>query len=253
MRQLCLITGGSQGLGAALTQAYCQAHPNTQSHWEVFSLSRNPTPASESVTGVKHMACDLSSPAAACAQLAPYFKTWSTESWDAIHLIHNAARVGEIGPLGSQAQSTPEDWQQTLDLNFGAVVHLNGLFLKYFQQHPAQKLIAHISSGAAHKAYAGWSLYCATKAAMERFALCIAEEQRGQAHPICSVIINPGVMDTGMQKHIRAASPEGFPQWERFIQLKADGALPQATAVAERCFAYLQSQPQSGDTFKIIF
>lgn len=250
MRQLCLITGGSQGLGAALAEAYAK------NHWEVFAISRTPASASSSVAErnkIKHIACDLSMPETAFVQLAPYFKAWSAEPWDSIHLIHSAARVGEIGPLGSQPQSTPADWQQTLDLNLGAVVHLNGLFLKHFQQHSAKKLITHVSSGAAHKAYAGWSLYCATKAAMERFALCLAEEQTEQTHPIGSVIVNPGVMDTKMQSHIRAAAPEGFPQHERFIQLKTNDQLPSPAAVAHQCFHYLQGKPKSGETFKVIF
>jgi benzil reductase ((S)-benzoin forming) len=255
---LCLITGGSQGLGAALAENY-RAHG-----WTVFSLARTAPPPEESpseasvepmppIQPVQHIACDLSNPAAFRATLSPYFEAWSSQPWQKIHLIHNAARVGAIGPLGSNAESTPEDWQQTLDLNLGAVVHLSGMFIKAFQHHAAQKWIAHVSSGAAHKAYAGWSLYCATKAAMERFALCLAEEQTHEEHPIGSVIINPGVMDTGMQSHIRAASPKGFPQRERFIQLKANDALPQPEAVAHQCFRYLQGSPHSGETFKVIF
>ena len=243
MGQLCLITGGSQGLGAALAKNY------RDKGWHVFSLARTAAPEAES----EHIPCNLSRQARIHTELAPFFEGWSGEPWQNIHLIHNAARVGAIGPLGSNAESTPEDWQQTLDLNFGAVVQLNGLFRQYFQEHPAKKIVAHISSGAAHKAYAGWSLYCATKAAMERFALCLAEEQTHEKRPIWTVIINPGVMDTGMQAHIRAASPDGFPQRERFIQLKAHNALPQPEAVAAQCFAYLNAAPRSGETFKVTF
>lgn len=245
MRQLCLITGGSHGLGAALAKNY------HDKGWSVFSISR--TAAADTNASVQHIPCDLSSLETSRAELDAFFKTWAADTWQSIHLIHNAARVGAIGPLGSNPQSIPEDWQQTLALNLGAVVQLNGMFIQHFQNHPAQKLLAHVSSGAAHKAYAGWSLYCATKAAMERFALCITAEQTDQKHPICSVIINPGVMDTDMQSHIRAASPEGFPQHDRFVQLKANNALPQPEAVAAQCFSYLQDNPRSGDTFTVRF
>lgn len=239
---LCIMTGASKGLGKALSARY-QAQG-----WQVYNLSR-----SDARDGSVHIACDFADVEATQKVLPECFQRLAAQSWTHIHLIHNAARVGAIGPLASQAESTPADWQKTLNVNFGAVVQVTGHFLAAFQAHSAQKLMACVSSGAAHKSYAGWSLYCATKAAMERFCLCVAEEQKHQNQPVASVIINPGVMDTEMQAHIRQADPALFPNLERFLTLKAEAALPSPENVAAKCFTYLQGEPVSGETFKVIF
>ncbi len=240
--KLCIITGASKGLGRSLSQRY------QHEGWQVYNLSR-----SEAGDASVHVPCDFSDLRATEAILSACFEKLAAASWTQIHLIHNAAQVGAIGPLGSVSESTPQDWQQTLDINFGAVVQVTGLFLRFFQGQPAQKLMVSVSSGAAHKAYAGWSLYCATKAAVERFTLCVAEEQRTQEHPVDAVIINPGVMDTEMQAHIRQADPEHFPQWERFIRLKEAQALPSPDNVSAKCIVYLLGDPVSGETFQVTF
>lgn len=242
MTKLCIITGASKGLGASLSQRY-----QTEG-WQVYNLSRSEAP-DHSV----HVSCDFTDLEATETTLVDCFTALAAEPWTQIHLIHNAAQVGAIGPLASGPESTPQAWQQTLNINFGAVVQVTGLFLRFFQEHKAQKLMASVSSGAAHKAYAGWSLYCATKAAMERFTLCVAEEQRSQEQPVHAVIINPGVMDTDMQAHIRQADPAHFPQWERFVRLKEERALPSADNVSAKCIVYLLGNPVSGETFQVIF
>lgn len=102
--------------------------------------------------------------------------------------------------------------------------------------HAAAVKIVHISSGAAHKAYAGWSIYGASKAALDHHARNIAAE--GQA-TVQAVSIAPGVIDTAMQAEIR--ENVDFPIRERFLALKNDGALQTAAATAAAMLRYCQS------------
>jgi NAD(P)-dependent dehydrogenase (short-subunit alcohol dehydrogenase family) len=98
--------------------------------------------------------------------------------------------------------------------------------------------IAHISSGAARSAYPGWSVYGATKAALDQHARATALDAIAGLR-ICSIA--PGVIDTGMQAQVRAASLADFPQRERFDALKRDGALATPEAAAGALVAHLLS------------
>ncbi len=250
--KLCILTGGSKGLGLALNHLYLD------NDWQVKSLSRTVpdqdtapvqnTPRSD--IAETHVPCDFSQPAQAHSQIDKLFQALSQKNWQEVHLIHNAARVGAIGPLSATSDSTFTDWQATLHVNAGSVFLTTGLFLQYFQEHAALKKMTVVSSGAAQKDYAGWSLYCATKAAVERFAGCVVEEQKVFEHPVLTSIINPGVMDTDMQAHIRQADGDYFPQLERFLTLKAEDQLPSPEQVAQQCFDFLTSFHEAGARFK---
>jgi NAD(P)-dependent dehydrogenase (short-subunit alcohol dehydrogenase family) len=98
--------------------------------------------------------------------------------------------------------------------------------------------IVHISSGAARNAYPGWSIYCATKAALDHHARAVALDGN-RALRICSVA--PGVVDTDMQAEIRGVDLERFPMRERFDALKRDGQLATPEASARKVVDYLLS------------
>lgn len=233
--KLAIILGGSKGLGSALCQTY------SSKNWEVVEFSRS-APHGFSI------ACDLGQAQTAQEIFQSQVLSLSPKTWDEIHLIHNAARLGDIGPLN---EGNPTDWSQSIALNFESLVWSLGLFSQGFQTHPARKVCAAISSGAAQKNYQGWALYCSTKAALERFVYCMAEEQKQQSHPIESVVIDPGVMDTQMQAQIRGAAPEKFPYLERFLQLKADDALPSPNTIADRIFQTLNAPLEQGGFYPV--
>ena len=85
----------------------------------------------------------------------------------------------------------------------------------FIQTYPTEKkLILNISSGAANKAIASWSTYCATKSALDSLTAVINEEKH-QNLKILS--ISPGVVDTNMQEEIRNANPKNFPLHQNFV------------------------------------
>ncbi|MGE8488716.1 MAG: SDR family NAD(P)-dependent oxidoreductase, partial [Paraburkholderia nemoris] len=89
-----------------------------------------------------------------------------------------------------------------------------------------------ISSGAARNAYPGWSIYCATKAALDHHARAVALDAN-RALRICSLA--PGVIDTNMQAEIRGSGEEQFPMREKFEDLKRNGQL----STPEQCATQL--------------
>ena len=140
-------------------------------------------------------------------------------------LVNNAGLLQPIGPL--EAQPPDATWQ-AVAVNVGAALTLSAAFIQATDA-ARERRILQISSGAGRKAYAGWSVYCATKAALDHHARCIALDGTPRLR-ICSLA--PGVIDTDMQAEIRESTDDLFPDRERFVTMKREGTLRSAAHVA---------------------
>jgi NAD(P)-dependent dehydrogenase (short-subunit alcohol dehydrogenase family) len=102
----------------------------------------------------------------------------------------------------------------------------------------ADRRILQISSGAGRKAYAGWSVYCATKAALDHHTRCVALDR---TPGLRISAIAPGVIDTDMQALIRGSTDENFPDRPRFVEMHREGKLRSARQVARAVVELLLS------------
>lgn len=234
--KLAIITGGSKGLGAELVTQY------VQQGYKIVEFSRSGnTPYSKNV--------DLSDLTVANQVITETLETLSQSQYSEIIAINNAAMLTPIGPL---SESNANDWVTNINASFTSAIIFMGHFIKYFQAHDCRKVMASISSGAALKAYSGWSLYCAGKAGLEHYIRCIAEEQAKHAHPVLPVIINPGVIDTDMQAAIRETNKQQFPERERFVELKNSNSLQQPAAVATSIHSILAGDLNAGERYSVV-
>lgn len=229
--KLCLITGGSRGLGAALVKQY------QQQSWTVREFSR-------SGSGEAHIDADFSRREAAIDMIDAEFRAQASHNWDQVVLILNTAQIGPIGPLSS---SVPRDWWQSLDVNLTLNLSAAGLFQQHFQSTKADKKLVVISSGAAQSGMGGWSLYCLAKSALERLAESIAEEQQTATHPIQTLSISPGLIDTQMQADIRNSDVHQFAEVEAFREFATSGALVAPERVAAAVISLIAGPFRSGE------
>jgi NAD(P)-dependent dehydrogenase (short-subunit alcohol dehydrogenase family) len=132
-------------------------------------------------------------------------------------LVNNAGVVTPIGPLHEQE---PHVVAKAVALNVAAPLALAAAVVR--ASAGRERRIVHISSGAGRNAYPGWSVYCATKAALDMHARAVALDGDPQVR---AVSLAPGVIDTDMQAEIRATPQDNFPMRQRFVDLKADGEL----------------------------
>jgi NAD(P)-dependent dehydrogenase (short-subunit alcohol dehydrogenase family) len=142
--------------------------------------------------------------------------------------------VQPIAPCGTQQ---PADVGRAVILNVAAPLMLTSAFAAASADVPDRR-VAHVSSGAARNAYAGWSVYCATKAALDHHARCVTLDAE---HAMKIASIAPGVVDTDMQTEIRNVDEAHFPSRERFVQMKRGGQLASAEQVAATFVNYLRS------------
>lgn len=221
-----ILTGHSRGLGAAIADELLAAGI------PVLALARhgNAELAARHPELLREVALDLADPAAVVAWLAgSALQDFLGETGEVL-LINNAGTLGPVAPAGRQEAAAIA---RAVSLNVSAPL----LLANALAARPGALRILHVSSGAARDAYPGWSIYGATKAALDHHARAVAQEGRPGLR-ICSLA--PGVVDTDMQAEIRKLGPDQFPLLERFQALKRDGLLASPAAVAARLVAYLR-------------
>lgn len=214
--RVAVITGASRGLGAGMAEHFAGEGVR-------LGLCSRGAPAladSEAVLGAQ---LDVSDGAAveAFAQ-AVIARFGRIDLW-----INNAGILDPIAPLRDIGSA---QFARQLTVNVLGVVHGTQSFVRHVRGRQGGGVLVNISSGAARKPYSGWSAYCATKAAVDRLTECVAIEEADaglRAHAVA-----PGVIDTDMQRAIRATSEERFPLRDKFVQMKRDESFSSPAWVA---------------------
>jgi NAD(P)-dependent dehydrogenase (short-subunit alcohol dehydrogenase family) len=156
-------------------------------------------------------------------------------------LINNA---GVIQPVARLMEIDTAAWEQNLAVNLFGPVALTHFALPYLRQSRGRVL--NVSSGAAASPVAGWSAYCAAKAALNMFNQVLAVEE-GE---ITAVAFRPGVVDTEMQALVRHEGKQGMGAVEhgRFLQYHEQGELlpPELPGHALAVLALYAPQAWSG-------
>ncbi len=237
---LYIITGTTKGLGAALRDELASDANNT-----IVCLSRAP----DSTTAPVNVNVDLSNitsiePAfAACAALL------AGKQFDRAVLLNNA---GVVGPVGKFDQLRPRETAGNINVNLIAPMVLTRLFAHATRSAAKQRLVVNISSGAAKRPIAGWSVYCAAKAGLEMATRAAALEAASDDPTLSICSLAPGVVDTPMQAQVRSVSEHEFPDVERFRAMKADGTLRDANAVARDIIKLIEGNKlNNGGNFDI--
>jgi benzil reductase ((S)-benzoin forming) len=222
-----ILTGHTRGLGAAIgAELLARGIP-------VLGVARgsNPELAARFPALLQQQELDLADPASVNAWLATApLQRFLADAGQAL-LINNAGMVQPVGPLGTQE---PALVAQAVSLNVTSPLMLSAAFAS--AGSATERRILHISSGAGRHPYPGWSVYCATKAALDLHAHAALLDQVPGLR-ICSLA--PGVIDTDMQALIRTVPLERFPIRERFDALKNDGHLSSPADCARRLVDFL--------------
>jgi NAD(P)-dependent dehydrogenase (short-subunit alcohol dehydrogenase family) len=228
---VAIVTGASRGLGQALALGLLR--PDTL----LVTVSRHlnndlAAQAARSGCTLQQHQADLADPLIA-QQLATKIMESLPATAKRYLLINNAGTVSPVG-LGSGLNSAAAICA-AFSVNVTSVMLLTAAFLTYVPAQGTDRRILNISSGAGRSATPGWGVYCATKAALDRYSQVIDAEQHG----VRIASIAPGVIDTTMQEKIRASDPRQFPGRPRFISLYAQGQLTSPKAVAAQLLHYV--------------
>jgi NAD(P)-dependent dehydrogenase (short-subunit alcohol dehydrogenase family) len=214
--KICILTGGSKGLGKELLTAL------EIEGWLVYEISR-------SGSSTNSINCDLGK--------IPDVNLVIHELRDKLKkiIISEALLIcnaGQLNPILRVSYLTQDELCHSVNLNILSHTIIINWFTKQFRIAEIKKTIINISSGAATKGYAGWSLYCMGKAAIENYTHAIYEEEKTEENPFRVFSVNPCVMDTQMQEDIRNSEDSQFPQKARFVKFKTESQLLSPKIVA---------------------
>lgn len=219
--RVAVVTGASRGLGAAMVRFFV-AHG-----MKVACCGRSAAPTESLPTpadGVFYRAVDVRDMNALQQFAADAQETLGPASlW-----VNNA---GVLTPIGMTRDLDPKAVHLHMEVNLLGVFHGTQVFLRRLHAEGRHGTLVNITSGAATHAYAGWSSYCATKAAVDQFTRVVATEETPHGQRVYALA--PGIVETAMQQLVRQQRPEDFPEVEKFHRLADEGAMMSPDVAAE--------------------
>ena len=181
-----IVTGGSQGVGAATARKFADAGANlvlvARSRKNLESMAEELRPK----TRVEIVTMDVSD-MDSCTNL---FKKAEFEFGN-VHVLVNNAGFHERGLAESIAI---DDLGKMIDVNLRAPIVLSRLALPYLKQAGGGAII-NVASLAGRTAVPGAATYSATKFGLRAFTMALAEELKDTAVKVA--VVSPGPIDTG--------------------------------------------------------
>ncbi|MCA9652879.1 MAG: SDR family NAD(P)-dependent oxidoreductase [Myxococcales bacterium] len=219
--RVVVVTGASRGLGAGMAERFRSLGMRVG----VCARGASPLAGRSGVVAqrldVRDEAAMQGFAAAVAAELGPI------DLW-----VNNA---GVLEPIAFLRDLSGEALMEHLAINVGGVLAGSKAFVGHLHRTGRGGVLVNVSSGAAQRGYAGWTAYCAGKAAVDRLSECVQLEEA--EHGLRAYAVAPGVVDTAMQTTIRGMSEERFPAVEKFRELKRNEAFNSPAFVADRIAA----------------
>lgn len=240
-----LITGGSQGFGRVIVEAFLAEGANVvfcaRTAADVVQTQAEFAPQLRPGQQLVGLACDIADPTsvvalfARAAQLGP------------LHAVVNNA--GIYGPIGPTEELSLADWIQTWQVNVTGTLLVCQHAVKAMKPLRAGKIIT-ISGGGATNPMPRFAAYAATKAAVVRLTETLAEEYRADGIDVNAVA--PGALRTRLTAQVLAAGPEkvGAEFFAKNKKWSDDGAVDPKLGAA--LCVFLASAESDGITGKLI-
>ena len=181
-----IITGGSEGVGAATARKFADAGANlvlvarSKKNLDLIAEELRPK------TSVKTVAMDVSD-TDACTNL---FKKAEFEFGNVHVLINNAGYHSR----GLAENIAIEDLGQMIDVNLRAPIILSRLAVPYLRQAGGGAII-NVGSLAGRTPVPGSATYSASKAGLRAFTMALGSELRRSSIKVA--VVSPGPIDTG--------------------------------------------------------
>jgi len=214
--QVAIITGASRGIGRAtalmLAQAGAAVVLAARSGQDIQTLA-------EEIKANGGQALAIPTDVTSKTDV-DWLLTSTMRAFKRVDILVNNAAV--LQPVGKIWEVNVNDWQKLLQINVIGPFLCARAVLPHMVERGTGRII-NISSGAANGNTPGWSAYCTSKAALNRFSGVLAAEV---AHTDIEVsVVGPGTTDTAMQAEIREVDQNAFSRVDYFRQLHATGQL----------------------------
>lgn len=239
-----LITGGSQGFGRHIVEAFLAEGANVvfcaRTAADVERTRAELAPALKPGQQLVATACDISDPASVAALFA------KAAQLGPLHAV--VSNAGIYGPIGPTEELSLADWTQAWQVNVTGTLLVCQHAVKAMKPR-AGKIIT-ISGGGATNPMPRFAAYAATKAAVVRLTETLAEEFRADKIDVNAVA--PGALRTRLTQQVLDAGPEkaGSDFFAKNKKWSDEGAVDPKLGAA--LCVYLASSESDGITGKLI-
>jgi benzil reductase ((S)-benzoin forming) len=227
------ISGTSKGIGKSLAETLLKDENN-----KVTGISRS---NSIKHKNYNHITTDLSN---LDDTESIFFPT--IENAEEIILINNSGVLSDIKRIGKLKN---KDIINDYNVNIVSPSILTNNFIKKYQNYNNKRTVLNVSSGAGRHTIDAWSVYCASKSALDMFSENINLEQSfyKEENRIKIFSVAPGVIDTNLQDKIRETSKDEFSDVEKFVSLKKNNELASPDETAKLLLHIIQNSEKVND------
>ena len=215
-----VVTGGSRGIGRAITAALLEAGANvvicgtSQAHLDAARRKLKGEPRLDTVRADVRLRADVDR----------LIETAVSRFGGLDILVNNAG----VGVFSDVADLSDADWQRMLDTNLTGVFYCCTAAIPHLRQRGGGWII-NISSLAGKNPFLGGAAYGATKAGLNMFSETLMQEVRHDGIRVCSILpgsvatefFTPGAQDTNWM-----LAPEDVAQVVLDLLAHPDRALP---------------------------
>ncbi|WP_413442472.1 SDR family oxidoreductase [Synechococcus sp. MIT S1220] len=183
-----LITGASRGIGRRAAEVF------SSRGWDLLLTARNRDQLQSLAAELRqqdgHSVEVESIDFTESQTIAPGLESLTSRGQIPSVLVNNAgaAYTGEL------LEMPLDTWLWILQLNLTSVMQVCSAVVPTMRA--AGGLVINVSSHAARNAFPQWGAYCVTKAALERFTRCLAEEERPNGIRACTLTL--GSVDSSL-------------------------------------------------------
>ncbi len=181
-----IVTGGSEGVGAAVARRFAEAGANlvlvARGREKLERLAEELRPRARVLTCAMDVADEAAGP--------ELFKRAERE-FGAIHILVNNAGYHHRGPV---EQVGAQELGRMIDVNLRAPIVLTRLALPYLRQ-AGEGAVINVASLAGRTPLPGAATYSASKFGLRAFTFALGEELAGSGIKVAAV--SPGPIDTG--------------------------------------------------------
>jgi 3-oxoacyl-[acyl-carrier protein] reductase len=240
-----LITGGSQGLGRHIVEAFLTEGANVvfcaRTAADVGRTQTELAPRIKPGQQLIGLACDIADPAGVAAVFA------RAAQLGRLHAVVNNA--GIYGPIGPTEDVTLADWNQAWQINVTGTLLVCQHAVRAMKPHRGGRII-NVSGGGATNPMPRFAAYAATKAAVVRLTETLAEEYRDLGITVNAIA--PGALRTRLTQQVLDAGPDkaGAAMYAKNKKWSEEGAVDPRLGAA--LCVYLASPASEGITGKLI-
>lgn len=217
-KKIIIVSGANRGLGKALVDL-CLKNKDLK----IISISRSLHDDHKNIREDKLMLVKTDLSQHFSTEIIEILKKEVTNN-DILYYFNNAS---VILPIEKISNFEIDAINMSISVNVNFPVTMINLLLSNFVSN--EIVLINITSGAGNNSISHWSLYCSAKAYMKMFFRVLEDENRDN-NKLKVFSIDPGVLDTKMQKDIRE---NDFPEKKYFNSLKVDNRLIKAKDAAK--------------------